>query len=473
MDIRKNFTYFYGLLAVLLLAPVFVWAVEVKAGNAVRPNTPRVVAGAATTGVTSTSASTAKPASQKTVSAPSSAATQMGGSAAKDSSSARGRAKELRPDISVPPSADEGLQAAPAPGLDKESFEKMITGLEKVAAVASSGDTQKTGSNSGLENLPVQAHRSANAAKKVRWAPPPPGFLTAETFNYLIYREEHPVTPTIRTTLDTIHGNLMLDLTPFTILIKPNKILVMIFGGKDAYSSFTKLPPWSGAASDLQADTMYVVEGKSFYPLSVHELTHLYFDGYFLPTISPLWLSEGMAVYMQIHTTKQKPGWVDRSLKRIAKGDIIPLDTMTLTEDLGAYSTAEAELWYTQAYSLVDYLLTKRSRDEFYKFCSEIKAKTPLHQALYRAYGLPFTKVSVLENVWLHDLQKAYKEGRALSSAPVAQAVAPGTAADKQAPRAAAKPPTAAAPKPAAKPQPQKTQIKKLAIVPGGYLGGL
>lgn len=199
----------------------------------------------------------------------------------------------------------------------------------------------------------------------------------------------------------------MLDLTPFTLVIKPNKILVMLFGDKDSYMNFTKRPPWSGASSDLKADTMYVQEGNSFYPLSVHELTHLYFDGYFLPVISPLWLSEGMAVYMQINGAKQKPSWVDPAMKRILQGDIIPLEKMTVTEDLSDLSTPQAELWYTQAYSLVDYLLNTRTRDEFYQFCNELKKKTPLHQALYKAYGMPFTKVSVLQNVWLHDVQKA------------------------------------------------------------------
>lgn len=434
MDITKKVIYFCGLLAVLLLAPAFLRSVEVtnKGAAAVqgkkpvpsvlRPNTP-----------------SAKPAS----------------ASANDGASVRGRAKELRPEISVPPSAS-AIQGAPAAGLDKKSFEKMITGLEKVAAVAAANPApakNAAGTKTGLENLPTQARRPADAAKKVRWAPPPAGFLTAETFNYLIYRQEHPVTPTIRTTLDTIHGNLMLDLTPFTILIKPSKILVMIFGGKDAYSSFTKLPPWSGAASDLQSDTMYVVEGKTFYPLSVHELTHLYFDGYFLPTISPLWLSEGMAVYMQVNTTKQRPAWLERSLKRIAQGDIIPLEKMTVTEDLSSYSTAQAELWYTQAYSLVDYLLTKRTRDEFYKFCNELKSKTPLHQALYRAYGLPFTKVSVLENVWLHDLQKSYKAGKTQSPAPAAGG------ANRPASR------TANQARPAGGSQPQKTLVKKVTVV--------
>lgn len=385
------------------------------------------------------------------------AAKSLGGS----DSSARGHAQELRPDINVPPPPeDSSASAAPASAQDKKAFEDMISGLEHVASVA---PKEAAAPKNSIEGLPVQPHRPADSSKKVRWSPPPPGFLTAETFNYLIYREEHPVTSTVKTTLDTIHGNLMLDLTPFTILIKPNKILVMLFGKKDSYSAFTKLPPWSGAASDLRADTMYVVEGKSFYPLSVHELTHLYFDGYFLPTISPLWLSEGMAVYMQIHTTKQKPSWVDHSMKRIVAGDIIPLSEMTVTEDLGSLSTPQAELWYTQAYSLVEYLLTKRTRDEFYKFANELKAGTPLHQSLYRAYGMPFTKVSVLENVWLHDVQKAYKNG-GNTSQHLHPAAAAAPATKKNLPQQGSGTP---------KPNAQKTQINKLEMVPtNGYSGG-
>ncbi len=343
----------------------------------------------------------------------------------------------------------------------------------------------------GIEAIPTQAIRPVDSVHKVRWSPPPPGFMTADTFNYLIYRQTNSVTATIKTTLDTIHGNLMLDLTPFTLIVKPSKILVMLFADKNSYHNFTNLPSWSGASSDLQSDTMYVIEGGSFYPLSVHELTHLYFDGYFLPTISPLWLSEGIAVYMQIYESKKKPSWIDNSLRRIVAGDIIPLEEMTGVEDLNTYNTAQAELWYTQAYSLVDYLLNNRSRDEFYKFCTELKSKTPLHLSLYRAYGMPFNKVSVLQNVWLHDLQKTYQEGSVLSElpspqlskqVPAANTVAPATVQNTQPasqvskPQATVSPAPATAPtdikpvskpasKPAQKSTPQKTKINKLQTV--------
>lgn len=379
--------------------------------------------------------------------------------AATNNQDSRGHAQELRPDISVPPPPVSSA-AQPYSPEDEKAFNSMLSTLENVALAGPENDH--------IMDFPTQVVRPQDAAKKVRWSPPPPGFLTADTFNYLIYREKNPVSTNLKTVLDTIHGNLMLDLTPFTVVMKPGKILVMLFGEKETYHDFTKLPPWSGAASDLKSDTMYVIEGNSFYALSVHELTHLYFDGYFLPTISPLWLSEGMAVYMQIYASKQKPAWIDHSLRRILSGQIIPLEEMTQTEDLSKYDSAQAELWYTQAYSVVDYLLNRRTRDEFYRFCTELKNKTPIHQALYRAYGMPLNKVSALENVWLHDLQKAYQ--KAQQQPRPAPAPAPVPVVQQSAPAVVAKPASRPAPKP--KPVPQQTQINKLQMVPTNTLYG-
>ena len=409
----------------------------------------------------------------------------------------RGRAQELRPEISVPPTATPtDTPVAPESATDKQKFEELITGLEKVASF---GDN-KTPADTGTEIVPMQAIRPADSAQKLKWLPPPPGFMTADTYNYLIYRQEQPVTPSLKTVLDTIHGNLMLDLTPFTMVLKPNKILVMLFNQRASYMSYTKRPAWSGASSDLRSDSLYVVEAPGFYPLTVHELTHLYFDGYFLPTISPLWLSEGMAVYMQILASKDKPSWVEESLQQIVReNQLIPFEEMMDVETLEKYSNDAAALWYTQAYSVVDYLLNHRSRDEFYRFCNELKAKTPVYQALYRAYGMPFNKVSALQNVWLHDLQKAYQEGRLsevenptplngtrtdnLASAQeiaLAQQIILGsqpTAAPQAQPKQPTPPqtttPALQQPRPVLhRPAPQKTKINKLQRVETNFSGG-
>lgn len=430
----------------------------------------------------------------------------------KSDESMRGRAQQMQPDIALPPltawaqqDEDQDLSSADNPqentpqtqdpqplpynpqkyeNYDQGHFKDLISGLEDIAGIVK----DKVGGTSDIKtSLPSQPYRPKNAAQKIKWMAPPPGFMTADTFNYLIYREQQPVTQKIKSVLDTIHGNLMLDLTPFTILIKPNKILVMLFNVHKSYMEFTKRPAWSGASSDLQTDSMYVIEQQGYYPLAVHELTHLYFDGYFLPTISPLWLSEGMAVYMQIYATKETPDWINNNLARILEdGTIIPFEEMTSVEDLKNYSDDQAALWYTQAYSIVNYLLNSRTRDEFYRFCNEIKANTPLHQALYRAYGMPFNKVSVLQNVWLHDLQKQYQQASATAR------TKPLTA-QQQLDMQQAQQNVSAQNQPAqqddtndqaeagsdaddieqTQPQPQRTVINKLQMVPTkGYKGG-
>lgn len=102
--------------------------------------------------------------------------------------SERGKARELRPDISVPPppASESAVEYSPE---EEKSFNEMISGLEHVALVAPKDD---------LESLPSQVYRPADSAQKVRWLPPPPGFLTADTFNYLIYREKTPLRKTLK-----------------------------------------------------------------------------------------------------------------------------------------------------------------------------------------------------------------------------------------------------------------------------------
>ena len=373
--------------------------------------------------------------------------------------------REIDPQIFDELFQDQAVDTPQEKAALQKEFDELIGGLDRIASVAQ--DNKEV-----LRGVPAHFRAERGAENKVRWMPPPPGFLTGETFNYLIYREHQSVGEKLKSVLDTIHGNLMLDLTPFTLVAKPNKILVMLFGKQDSYMSFTKRPAWSGAASDLRADTMYVIEGKDFYPLSVHELTHLYFDGYFLPSISPLWLSEGMAVYMQIYATHQKPNWVDRNIAGMLRGGYIPLEEMVLTEDLSSLNTKQAELWYTQAYSLMDYLLNERSRDEFYRFCNELKKGTPLHQALYRAYGMPFTKISVLQNVWLHDLSQHAEGHLFLDGETDKRRLPPEVISSTQ--TISVSPKSSAAPQQKkAKPAPQKTYIPKLEKVPtNGYKGG-
>ncbi len=273
---------------------------------------------------------------------------------------------------------------------------------EKNAEIAKTEEVKALGDV--VEGLEKSARPSGSSTKsKSKWIAPPIGFNTKMSYSFLIYRELKPITEQIEKLLQGIHGNLMMDLVPFTTVRTPDKSLVVLFTDQQNFMDFTKRPSWSGAACDVPRETLYVLESEGMYPLSIHEMTHLYFDGFFSPKRMPLWISEGMATYMQIRASGQTPTWADNALNRIKAGQVIDMGTFTETKTLGDMPSDYVELWYTQAYSIVDYLLNKRTRDEFYTFCINMSNGEEQTTAMYHAYGLPFTKFETLRNIWLHD----------------------------------------------------------------------
>jgi hypothetical protein len=244
-------------------------------------------------------------------------------------------------------------------------------------------------------------------AQKNPWPPLPQGFNSALTNDYMVYRERLPVSSNLQKYLENIHGNFVLDVLPFSVFSDFKRIFVMMFRSRDKYSGFTEMPRWSAATTDIQKGAVYIMESKSFKSNFVHELSHIYYDGFFKPVLCPLWLSEGFAVRMQ--TAAQTPAertWYDSELERFRDGRYIKFDEFMGVQDLSSYGGDDAITWYAQAYSVVDYLLKNKTRDEFYQFSKNLKEGRPLERALYRAYGMPFNNIHALEYAWQDYLRR-------------------------------------------------------------------
>lgn len=239
------------------------------------------------------------------------------------------------------------------------------------------------------------------------WLPPPPDFMTLNTRNILMYRQFKPITSQIEEMFKWVRGVLMLELTPFTLIKPPDKKLVMMFATQEAYMQYTDRKDWSAAVSDIASNSLFIYEAQGFYPLSLHEMTHLFFDGYFWPDRMPLWVSEGMAMYTQVTVSGETPPWIDYYQGFIKQGYYIKLKDFVNIASLQDQPAENVFLWYTQAYSLVKYLMTQYSKDNFHNFCENLRDKSmPQSRALYRAYGLPFTQFDALESVWLNSVKQ-------------------------------------------------------------------
>jgi hypothetical protein len=315
--------------------------------------------------------------------------------------------------------ADDIPQAAPAAAEDRQipAPEGGQPDVRAYFPVATVPVNLAIGSESGLvpaegriyeSDAPEEKKKSAfSRAKRGKWMAPPPGFFSAVTNNYLIYREEKEVNKDLQKYLEEIHGNFVLDIMPFSMFSKFDRIFLMMFRSKDNYITYTAMPAWSVATTDIDSQAVYIMENKGFRSNLIHELSHIYFDGFFKPALSPLWLSEGFAVRIQsMAQSAAENGWLENEQKRFKNGEYISFKEFLDTKNLAPYSSEDVLVWYAQSYSVVDYLLRSKSRDEFYQFSKNIKEGMPVNRAMYRAYGMPFNNINALEYAWQADLQK-------------------------------------------------------------------
>lgn len=247
----------------------------------------------------------------------------------------------------------------------------------------------------------TQTPKKFTIVNKQTWMAPPQGFFSALTNNYLVYREKRDISQKLKDFLANIHGNFVLDVIPFSVVSDFKRIFLMLFRTKESYTNYTNRPSWSVASTDVSAQSIFILENTNFKTNFVHELTHIYFDGFFLPKEPPLWLSEGFAVYIQTqHQSAKEKSWLKPYLAKFSKGQYIDFEEFISIKDLQNYSQEDVSLWYAQAYSVIDYLLSSKTRDEFYQFCKNLKEGMPSGRSLYRAYGMPFNKISSLEYAW-------------------------------------------------------------------------
>ncbi|OGS12446.1 MAG: hypothetical protein A2234_06990 [Elusimicrobia bacterium RIFOXYA2_FULL_58_8] len=234
----------------------------------------------------------------------------------------------------------------------------------------------------------------------------PKGFATKVTRHFVIYEEGPQVSKEIADTVETLHGNIMLDLIAFSPWSREKKVYIFFAQTQGTYRRITGRPEWSGGAASLSERKIYLYKSDEAFGILAHELTHIYFDSFFTPsTPSPLWLSEGIATYIQSERGYSTPGWLKENLKRLETGSGFKLTDLVRIEDLQGADEDNVRLWYAQAYSLARFLMRMKTGESFYLFCKGLRDGAPVAQALYRAYGMPYNKLSSLEYAWRYDLK--------------------------------------------------------------------
>lgn len=144
----------------------------------------------------------------------------------------------------------------------------------------------------------------------------------------------------------------------------------------------------------------------------MHELTHIYFDGFFEPSSAPLWLSEGFAVYVQsLYQSPAENEWLNNFRLKFAREEYIDFKDFTEVSSLLGYEKEEVAMWYAQSYSVVKFLFERYGKDDFYQFSKNLKDGMPLGRAMFRSYGMPLNTAAALESAWQSNLRKQIDRG--------------------------------------------------------------
>jgi hypothetical protein len=304
----------------------------------------------------------------------------------------------------VPPVSDTGLNVIPSGefiGPAPSSSRRAVASNPRVTAV---GPAQRGRASTAPPVARRIEDRTQSTASDM---PTPPGFVRSNSRHFTVFAEQYQASERFIELIESLHSNLMLDLAPFSPWASNERTTIFLFKNQDTYRRVTGRPVWSGGASSVGKRKLYVYESEELPGIVAHELTHIYFDGFFLDgTTDPLWLSEGMATLVQVERGLAAPNWLRENLEKLESGDGFPIEKLTAVTTTSGWPDAKVRLWYAQSYSIVRFLIRTQYRSSFYKFSAHLRDGRPAPEALYRAYGAPYTRLIALEHAWRYELSR-------------------------------------------------------------------
>jgi hypothetical protein len=186
-----------------------------------------------------------------------------------------------------------------------------------------------------------------------------------------------------------------------------NKCPIYLYRTKDDYLKATGAPEWSEGLAQYSPFRFSSYEDAPGLLVSTlpHEMTHMLLFLYMDKKPIPTWLNEGMAQFEE----------EDRSLtyqrKRLIKQYIRRGTYISLAELINMKNIPKdkVSLFYAEAASVIDHLITDNIRANYGRFLTFIKDGDTVEEALKNAYQWKYKNgISDLEARWLDYVKKRY-----------------------------------------------------------------
>lgn len=222
----------------------------------------------------------------------------------------------------------------------------------------------------------------------------PYGFSQIYTPHFTIYSFNAPLLRELTRRMEKIYDTIIADTNLYNF--NPfETFTIYIYKDAQMYKDNTKRAEWSGGF--VYNRVIYTFAGKHLDYVLPHETTHLIFNDFMdgkAGKIS-LWVNEGLAMYAENKLSILKKSQFDK-LKRMNMNDFLALD-------LFSAEVEKVAIWYSQAESLIRFMLEKRAKIKFYNFLTRLRETENIDEALFWGYQSEFKNMSDLENAWLKE----------------------------------------------------------------------
>jgi hypothetical protein len=196
-----------------------------------------------------------------------------------------------------------------------------------------------------------------------------------------------------------------LGFTRFNFWLWENRAKIYIHDNPQEFQSATGQPAWSAGCAEVNTKIIHSFPYAQGFTETIlpHEMGHIVFRefvGFDNPSI-PLWLDEGVAAYEE-HSRYISADIITR--EAIRTGKFINLVRLSSISQNKLQENNLVKLFYSEAVSLVDFLIKEFGRDKFVYFCQNLRDKKDLERAISASY--PFSNIQELDEGWQKYLQK-------------------------------------------------------------------
>jgi len=178
------------------------------------------------------------------------------------------------------------------------------------------------------------------------------------------------------------------------------RVKIYIHPSQQAFQDATGQPAWSHGMASYLDKTIHAIQTNPNFIDSIlpHEIAHLIFRDFVgLKGQAPLWMDEGVAQWEEDDKRKEALAAMP---ELVARGDAFTLETLMTLDIRRDTDSRRIGLFYTQAISLVDFLIRTFGPASFTDFCRGLRDGKSPAAALKAAYPNSLTSIDEMEDRW-------------------------------------------------------------------------